>query len=218
MYTFFCSFFPSNRHVDKIVNVLPRELTHWSLRTWHSSWLAKFGLWPPNTSLESFGTAIINYWKQKKKLCNFSDKIKITTRKYFILPKGPSCNSQATCNAFPVVTCQLLLIQQRGQTGTGRGESRMIMGLWILALPISACSFIVGKRFPFISPTHCGETAAAAALCWSQEGGWMRGKVGRAGRGRKAEGSGRAALPLWAEGARALACFFSAAIQCCAGR
>lgn len=95
MYTRFFSFFhPSNRHIDKVVNVLPRKLTHWSLRTWHSCWLAKLGLWPPNTSLESFGTAIINYWKQKKKWCSFSDEAETTTRRYFNLPKGSSCNSQ----------------------------------------------------------------------------------------------------------------------------
>lgn len=97
MYTFFSFFFssPLKRHADKVGNYLLRELTHWALRTRHSSWLAKLGLWPPNTSLESFGTAIINYWKQKKKRCNFSDKIKITTMRPFNLPERPSCNSKA---------------------------------------------------------------------------------------------------------------------------
>lgn len=100
------------------------------------------------------------------------------------------------CSASQAVTHQLLLIQQIGQTGTGRGELRMIMGLWILAVPISACSFIVGKHFSFISPTHCGEMAVAAALCWSQEdGGWVgerkgrMGKMGKKGRVHKVHGT-----------------------------
>ena len=86
----------------------------------------------------------------------------------------------------------------------------MIMGLWILALPISACSFIVGKRFSFISPTHRGEAAAAAALCCSQEeGGWVRGMAGWARWGREADGTGRTAQTLRAEGVRALTRLFS---------
>lgn len=37
-------------------------ISHRSLWTWHSSWLAKLGLRPPNASLESFGTPVINYF------------------------------------------------------------------------------------------------------------------------------------------------------------
>lgn len=61
------------------------------------------------------------------------------------------------------------------------------MGLWILALPISAFSFIVGKRFSFISPTHCGEMAAAAVCAHHRRevgrwvGGWAGERKGRMG-------------------------------------
>lgn len=109
---------PPSRHVDQTVDVLSRELTHRSLWTWHSSWLAKLGLRPPNASLESFGTPVINYWKQKKKGCNFSDKVKShRSKKETLQPaKGPSSHSQtlpgSLLSAAPPrlwpITCSLL--------------------------------------------------------------------------------------------------------------
>lgn len=95
------------------------------------------------------------------------------------------------------------------------------MGLWILALPISGGSFIVGKCFSFVSPTLWREGCCSSFVLITG-GGWVserKGRMGRMGKkGRDHEARGTAAVGC--EKARGLspASSCSTAVQCCTTR